>query len=251
EGLGHRLAFDQIFEPDGALDLGHDRPGIGIPFGDALAAFNLLTVLDLHAGAVLDAMQRPFGTVLIDDHNHHVARHRDQLAVGVALHRLIADPDRAVEVRFDERLLRDLRRTADVECTHGELRARLADRLSRDNTDSLAHVDGRAAREIAPVALAAHAVRELAGQHRPDAQLLNARIDDLFDLLLLEQRAAFHDDPVGRWIAQILGSGAPENTARERCHHPARIDECPHLDPARPPALFARNYAVLPAVHPT
>src|SRR5262249_51559857 len=157
----------------------------------------------------------------------------------------VADPDRAIEVRFDERLLRDLRRAADVERAHGELRPWLTDRLGRNNTDGLAHVDGRAAGEIAPVALAAHAVRELAGQYRPDAELLNADVDDFFDLLLLEQRAALHDDPAGPRIAQILGRGASEDTARERGHDLTRVDDRPHLDPGGRPAVFPGDDAVL------
>src|SRR6202035_880661 len=38
ERLRDRLTFHQILEPDGALDLGQNRPRVGIPFGDALAA---------------------------------------------------------------------------------------------------------------------------------------------------------------------------------------------------------------------
>ena len=65
---------------------------------------------------------------------------------------LLLDLDLAVEVQLDERLLGNLRRAADVERAHGELGARLADRLRRDHADRLAHVDRRAAGEIAPVA---------------------------------------------------------------------------------------------------
>ena len=39
----------------------------------------------------------------------------------------------------------DRRRAADVEGAHGELRARLADRLRRDDADRLTRIDGRAA----------------------------------------------------------------------------------------------------------
>jgi hypothetical protein len=52
---------------------------------------------------------------------------------------------------------RHLRRAADVEGTHGQLRARLADRLRGDDADRFADVDRRAAREVAAVALAADA----------------------------------------------------------------------------------------------
>src|SRR5207244_3357929 len=40
ERLRDRLSLDQVLEPDGALDFGQNRPGVGIPFGDALAALD-------------------------------------------------------------------------------------------------------------------------------------------------------------------------------------------------------------------
>jgi hypothetical protein len=52
----------------------------------------------------------------------------------------------------------DLRRAADVEGAHGQLGARLADRLGGDDADRFADVDRRAAGQIAPVAGAADAV---------------------------------------------------------------------------------------------
>ena len=163
----HRLALDQVLEGDGAFDLGEDRPGVGIPFGDALAALDVVAVLDAQPRAVLDAVDSPLGAVGIDHGDHDAAAHGDPVAVGVLDDGVLAlglDHDLAVEVRLDERLLGDLRRAADVERAHGELGARLADRLRRDHADRLAHVDRRAAGEIAPVAGAAHAVGGLAGR---------------------------------------------------------------------------------------
>ena len=111
---------------------------------------------------------------------------------------LVLQLDRAVEIAFDERLLVDLRRAADMERAHGELGARLADRLRRDDADRLAHIDGRAAGEIAPVALAADAVGGFAGQHRADAQFLHARLVDRFDFRLGQQGALLDHDLAGR-----------------------------------------------------
>ena len=75
---------------------------------------------------------------------------------------------------LDERLVCELRRAADVEGAHRQLRARLADRLGGDDADRLAHVDRRAARQVAAVAGGADAVRRFAGQHRADLHLLDA-----------------------------------------------------------------------------
>src|SRR5262249_14949607 len=186
ERLRHRLAFDQILEADRALDLGQDRPGIGIPFGDALTAFDLVALVDQHAGAVLDAVHRALGAVGIEHGNDHVADHGDGLTVGVLHHVPVLDLDRAVEVRLDERLLGDLRRAADMERAHGELGARLTDRLRGDDAHRLAHVDRSAAGEIAPVTLRAHTAGGLTGEHRADAHLLHARRLDGLHLRLLE-----------------------------------------------------------------
>src|SRR5215211_4408279 len=68
--------------------------------------------------------------------------------------------------------------TAGVEGTHGELGSGLPDRLGRDDTHGLAHVDGPVGRERPAVAGLAHAVRALAlggrahGNERLARQLL-------------------------------------------------------------------------------
>ena len=51
---------------DGAFDLGEDRPGVGIPLGDALAALDLVAVVDAQPRAVLDAVHGALGAVGID-----------------------------------------------------------------------------------------------------------------------------------------------------------------------------------------
>ena len=81
--LRHRGALDEVLVGDRAFRLGHDRTGIGVPLGDALAALHLVALVHLEPRAVLHAVHgtlRPVGT---DDHNGHVAGHRDQVAVGV------------------------------------------------------------------------------------------------------------------------------------------------------------------------
>src|SRR5262249_57106055 len=44
ERLGHRLTFDQVLEADRTLHFGHDRPRIGVPLGNALAALDVVAV---------------------------------------------------------------------------------------------------------------------------------------------------------------------------------------------------------------
>ena len=196
---------------------------IRIPFGDALAALDLVALVDLEARAVLHAMHRALGAVAIVDDDRDVARHRHQIAVRSCAPRLrLRIFTVAVEIRLDEGLVRELRRAADVEGAHRQLRARLADRLRRDDADRLAHVDRRAAREIAPVAGAADAVLGLAGQHRADLHFLDAGGVD---------RGRYASSTIIRPAATItlpsaslsvLGRGAAENARWRARRRPCR-----------------------------
>src|SRR5262249_15049396 len=91
ERLRHRLALDQILESHRALDVGQDRPRLRFPFGEPLAAFDFVAVLGPHSRAVLDAVHRTLGAVLVDYCDRHVAAHRDQFAVGIAYDVLVLD----------------------------------------------------------------------------------------------------------------------------------------------------------------
>ena len=87
---------------------------------------------------------------VVDDHELAVAVHDRDGAVTTGREVRAADADEAFGARFDRGLL-DLaarRRSTDVERTHRELRARLADRLAGDDSDRLADVDLVAAREV-------------------------------------------------------------------------------------------------------
>src|SRR5262249_51411795 len=91
-------------------------------------------------------------TDLVDNDELALSRHHDPVVLLLdQLHRVEAD--RALVARFDRRLLgADLTDATDVERTHRELRARLADRLRRDNTDRFADVHHVTASEVAAVA---------------------------------------------------------------------------------------------------
>ena len=96
------------------------------------------------------------------------ARNRDQLTarVGHITHgRRVAH--HAGGFAFDLAYHRGTRcRATNVESTHGELRARLADGLRGDHADRFADVDDIAAAEIAAVAVGAQAIARFAGERR-------------------------------------------------------------------------------------
>ena len=80
---------------------------------------------------------------------------------GLAFSNFTRPSERALDARLLDPAAR--RRTTDVERTHRELRARLADGLRRDDADRFADVDHVAAREVAAVA---HARRRRAAPGR-------------------------------------------------------------------------------------
>ena len=159
-----------------------------------MAPQDSLALGDIELGAVGNAVARALPARLVAKHNLEVAAHHHRRAGAVAHHILVFDLHRCVERRFDARLLRAaLGRAADVEGTHGELRAGLADRLRRDDADRLADIGKGAAREIAPVAEAAHAVFAITGQHRADLHHLDVGALDRVDAALVDHLAGVHD----------------------------------------------------------
>src|SRR6202035_5841190 len=245
ERLGQRLTFDQVLIADRAVDLGEDRPRIRVPLGDALAALDVIALVDLQPRAIGDAVHGALGAVGITDGNDEVAAHRDQVAVRVLGDVAVLDRDGAFKVQLDERLPGDLRRAADMERAHGELGARLADRLRGDDAHRLAHIDRGATGKIAPVALAADAAAGLAGEHGADLDLLHAGVDQLLDLRLLEQGRIRHQDVVTRRVAHVFGRGTAEDAACQRGDDGTGIDDRPHLDAARRAAVLIGDDAVL------
>ena len=125
----------------------------------------------LFAGRLLALLAR---SVFHDD-QLSVAVDHNQIAVLVRDGRDVDERHLAGVGRLVLRLLRNARRrTADVEGTHGELRAGLADRLGGDDTDRFADLDQLAAGEIAAVAAAADATTGLTGESGTDLHLLDA-----------------------------------------------------------------------------
>src|SRR5262249_19844864 len=136
-------------------------------------------------------------------------------------------------------------RAADVEGAHRELRARLADRLRRDDADGLAEVDHVATGQVAPVALHAHAAARLAGDHGAGLHALQARVFDVRHLCLVDLLVGVHDDVAGEGIADVLERHAPEHAVAEALDDLAALDERRHLDAVERAAVLLRDDGVL------
>ena len=176
---------DEVLVLHRARVLGEDRERVRIPLDEDLARLDRLAVAHLEARAVDDRIALAVAALRVLDHQRSGAVHDDQLAGVLAralgldhLQALVAD--RAGVLGVERRLLRDSRRrAADVERAHRQLRARLADRLRGDDADREAELDQAPGREVAAVALGAAAAAARAGQHRTDADLLDAAFLDV------------------------------------------------------------------------
>src|ERR1700742_4310904 len=138
-----------------------------------------------------------------------------------------------------------------MEGTHCELGARLADRLGGDDADRFAVVHRSSPGEVAAVALYAHADLGFAGQHRTDANLLNAGLRDLLDIDFREHGVLRSDDLAGLQMRNILRHGAAENAHAERRDDLARIDDRTDADAIAGAAILFRDDAVLGDVDET
>ena len=139
-----------------------------------------------------------------------------------------------------------------MEGAHRELRARLADRLRRDDADRLAEVDHVPAREVAAVAADAHAPARLAGEHRADLHPLEAGVlDELRPSSSSISSLAWTMTLPVNGIADVLERHAAEHAVAEALDDLAALDERRHLDAVERAAVLLGDDRVLRDVDET
>ena len=105
---------------------------------------------------------------------------------------------------------------ADVERTHGQLRAGLADGLRGDDADRQAFLDQLAAGEVHAVAARADADRRFAGQRRAHADLLEAELLEPLGRRLGDQFVLRDDQLVVDQADDVVARDAAADAAAER-----------------------------------
>ena len=157
-----------------------------------------------------------FTALIVDDGENTGAVHGNDFALFVA-NPLDVDVFReAVRLGILLRLLGNSgRRTADVEGTHGQLRAGFADRLRGNHADRFTAFDQTACGQVAAVAGDANAALRFAGQHGAnldalDTGRLNGR-RQLFGDFLIDR-----DDHVAFVIALVFESHAADDAVAQR-----------------------------------
>ena len=244
--LAHRHALDEVEVVRDAFALGDDRQRVGIPLRQLLALGHLGAVIGQQLGAIGHAVAGPLAARLVAQHHLAIAAHDDGHALAVDDHVAVLDRELGIEGGFHARLLgAALDGAADVEGPHGELGARLADRLGRDDAHRLADVDGGAAGKIAPVAGRADAVLGLAGQHRADHDQIDAGPVDRLDLLLVDQLAGAQDAGPLERLDDVDGRRAAEDALAERGDDLAAFDHRLHLEAAGGAAIELDDDGVL------
>src|SRR6266699_2019016 len=170
----------------------------------------------------------------------------------------VAVLDHALDLGLAHRLLGDpVRRAADVEGPQRQLRARLADRLRRQDPDRLPQVHHVHGGEVAAVAHAAHAALRLAGEHRADADRLDPRVLDRLRGLLVDQLPGL-DQHLGPLVlvqlvrvAHLVECHATHQALAQRLDDVLALLQRRHLEAEDGAAIFLGDAAVLRHVHQT
>ena len=196
------------------------------------------------------AVDGAFAALIVEQHHFTIARKAQPAIALVGDGGDVAIGDSTIAQRFQIRLLIHLRRTTDVEGTHGQLGARLTDRLRGNNADSLTNVDRRTTRQITAIAGAAHALRCLADQRRADARHLQAGRLDGGHGGFVEQLALGGNDSAILGD-DILGQSTAQDAFAKRGNHRATLNDGAHDQRPFGAAVFNHHHAILRHVNQT
>ena len=136
-----------------------------------------------------------------------------------------------------------------MERAHGELRARLADGLRRDDAHGLALVDAIPPGQVSPIALRADAVAGRAGDGRSNQELIDGRGFQFPDRPLIQQRARLQHHRFGARRQYVNSRNPAENTFPQRLDHVTALHQGRHHQSFIGTAVHVRDHQVLRHVH--
>ncbi len=240
-----RDAFDNVLILHLAGLFGDHRQCVRIPLRHTIALGHRGPFSGVDDRAVGNAVDRAFAAFGVADYQLAVAGHGNCAATAVGDRGHAAIFDAAVNRRIHRRLFGHLRGAADVEGAHGQLRARLTDRLRRNDANRFPHVHRCAACQIAAIAGAAHAALGFAQQRRSDLHLGHSRRFNACHVRFGQQMARSHHDFAGLGIDHIHQHGAAKDTLAERHDGVAAFDDGLHQHSALRTAIILDNHAIL------
>src|SRR5208337_4202549 len=211
------LLFDgeagaQIVKLHGAGGFGEDREREGIPFGKDLAVVDGVALGNPEARAVDHVVALFFAALFIHDDNQAGTIHGDESAATALNVAQVDEANDAGVLGFESGTLADAGgRTTNVEGAHGELRAGLA---------KLEHAAGG---QVAPVAEGTNTTPGFAGEHRTDANALDAGrlngVGKLLGNLLIDI-----DDDAAFEVLDLFEGDAANNAVAQRLDFDAGFD---------------------------
>ena len=231
------------------------RDDLLLALRDDAACFDPVLVADLdlpafrHVKRILDQL------ALGHEHVAHAVNHADfGTAANLRDDRLALGPlARFEQLLHARQTLRDVAtrrgRTARVERAQRQLRARLANRLRRDNAHGRAQAHRLATAEIHTIALGADTLPQFAGHRRVNVDLVQIQRVNLLGYFIRQQLAVVHDDLARFRIRDRRRDRAPGNTLGQRLL--AEVVRTPHVDRLRRAAVFRQDDQVLRHVHQT
>ncbi len=135
-------------------------------------------------------------------------------------------------------------RAADVEGTHGELGAGLADGLRRDDADGFAHLNHLAGAEVTAIAEDADAALGLAGEHGADFDLFDAGGLDGRGEVFVDLLVDF-DDGLAFEVFETLERDAADDAVAQRLDGFAGFDDGRDVDAFDGAAVVVRDDDIL------
>jgi hypothetical protein len=125
----------------------------------------------------------------------------------------------------------------------------LADGLGGDDAHRHPHLHQLAGGQVAPVAERAHPAQRLAGEHGPDAHLLDARGLHRVGALLGDLLVDLDDDLAAEGVLDVLQADAAHDAVAQGLDDLARLDDGPDVDAVHRPAVVVGDDHVLAHVH--
>ena len=211
----HRHALDNIVEHDLTALFRQNRHIVRIPLHKGFAfldgfpvshgqhgADRNIIILDLRAGL---GIKNSNPTVLVQ-HNVAAIFKAHNSEAFVFQHTTFAGDN--------FRLLKDGgRRTPNVEGPHGQLRARLTNRLGSNDADGLTVLGSKASGQVATVAVGTHTLAHFAGEHRTHLHLFDVGVFDGGGFLLVNLFTGAHEEFVRvKWIDHIFAGVTTHET---------------------------------------
>ena len=211
--LGNRCILLYVLELDRAGVFGNDRTRMRVPCCELRSGLHSPSVVSQKGCTVWNLVAFPLATIVVGNHHLPGAGDDDLLVLRIRyVTHGCGKPDHARTLGLDTALRRGTRRsTANVECAHGQLRPRFANRLGSNNADRFAGTNQGAASQVTAIALGAKTITGFAGQRTAYTDFVDIQLFDDIHSILAEQGARRKNDFLGVRMNNIICCHSTEN----------------------------------------